>query len=110
MEKKKRNRALVAFRKIGERIIRLTENDCNGAPTVFLSFSEKGINKVLDDISGADGVHINEVAQFFGVTTNTIKAWLRQNDLPSPLSKQDQERVFIPHKDFNTLVELKRKK
>lgn len=101
--------ALRGLAKSGEKITQLSKSDCKGVPTHFLMFIDKAFKSALDDMLGDDGVHINKVSESFGVTNVTTKTWLRENNLPGPIPKQDQERVYIPYDVFNKLSDIKDK-
>ena len=100
---KKRDLALQEWRKISKKINELSNLNCKGINTEFLAFGARAIRKILRDLNDEDGIHINEVASHFGVTTVCIRKWLAKDGLPNPIMKKDEERTFIPFYVFEEL-------
>ncbi len=70
-------------------------------------FGATAMRKVLKDLQGEDGLHINEVAAHFGVTTVCIRNWLAKYELPKPTKDTEGNRAFITQDVFDELVKRK---
>ncbi len=107
MSDTKRDIAIREWAKIGQTISELSKTNCKGINTEFLMFGANAIRKVIKDLKGEDGLHINEVAAHFGVTSVCIRNWLTRYELPQPSKSADGIRAFIPHSTFEELIKLR---
>ncbi len=104
MSDTKRDIAIKEWARIGKSITELTKTNCKGINTEFLMFGANAVRKVLKDLKGEDGLHINDVAAHFGVTTVCIRNWLAKYELPKPSKDPDGNRAFIPLSTFEELI------
>ena len=94
------------WRKISKRIDELCDVNCKGINPQLLSIALRTVTKTLNDLTGKDGVHINEVADHFGVSSVTIRKYLDKYGIPQPSLKEDETLAYIPLKDFEKLKEI----
>ena len=107
MSRDKRHDAAVKEWKIVRRAFdSLIESNCKGVPVDFLEITLRSVKRLIADLKGDDGVHINQVSEYFGVTNVTIRTWLKRDNLQKPQRKADEERSYITMETFNRLRDL----